>query len=160
MTRSLEISTEVWERLRGLTGRDDAGGEVCGLLVGPKTDGGCAVATSVVMLNNISEKKSRFAVDPDEYIKARDGVLREGMVACAFFHSHPSGSAEPSFRDLATPAILDLPSLIVANGGEGLELLCCREHRQPGSREAIMLKYRVDDDVPVDNGKIIIFADD
>lgn len=76
--------------------------EGCGLLIGRSLAGGRVEVDEIVASSNVAEDAKRaFEVDPAlifQYHKRLRGTARQVV---GVFHSHPSGPAEPSPRDLA-----------------------------------------------------------
>lgn len=71
--------------------------EVCGLLFGAldRIDAALAVA------NVAANPADSFEIDPSALLAAHKAARAGGPVVIGHYHSHPSGSAIPSGRDLA-----------------------------------------------------------
>ena len=98
--------------------------EVCGLLGGMREDALRMVATTAYPLTNLSLHKNSFAIDVEELCRARNDIEQIGLMPVALYHSHPDGSTSPSYRDRQLPWITNLPSLIVANTTNGIDMEC------------------------------------
>ena len=74
--------------------------EICGLLFG--------TADTVIMhrsaRNVAAEPRSTFEIDPAALLAAHRGARSGGPAIVGCYHSHPSGSPEPSARDAADAA--------------------------------------------------------
>ena len=104
-------------------------GEVCGLLGGYLRDIDVAVATAVHPLPNLSLRRTSFAIDVDEFCRARDEISTSGQLPLALYHSHPNGLITPSFRDRELPRLTDLLSLILAWNSSELVYRCFGDTR-------------------------------
>lgn len=90
--------------------------EVCGLLVGTGRH-----ITSVRTAANVAPDPSRtFEVDPRVLLQAYREARRDGQCVLGHYHSHPSGSSEPSVRD--AEAALEAGALWLIIGGETAQL--------------------------------------
>jgi desampylase len=74
--------------------------EVCGLLLGAPD----RISTAVPALNVADDPARRFEIDPAVLIAAHRGARAGGPAVIGSWHSHPSGSAEPSACDAALAA--------------------------------------------------------
>ena len=72
--------------------------EVCGALFG-KLNSKEARVKKIVILKNILRSKTRFKIDPGEFLEAFFKAEAEGLQHLGFFHSHLS-SRHPSPTDL------------------------------------------------------------
>lgn len=71
--------------------------EVCGLLLGQVLR-----VEHVVSCRNVAdEPTSAFEIDPQALIAAHKAARAGGPAVIGHYHSHPTGSAEPSTRDAA-----------------------------------------------------------
>jgi proteasome lid subunit RPN8/RPN11 len=96
MGMRLEISREMLDDIRG-EAEASPDVEVCGLLLGE----GMRVER-VVSCRNVSGESARsFELDPQALIAAHRAARAGGPAVIGHYHSHPSGSAEPSERDAA-----------------------------------------------------------
>lgn len=86
--------------------------EVCGLLLG--ADG---VITDILSAPNVAEYPARrFEIGPAVLLRAHRDARAGGPRILGNYHSHPSGSAEPSAADAAEALTDDLLWLIVGGG--------------------------------------------
>ena len=107
---SLQISTVLHRRLLALAG-DDPAREVCGLLLG-----GADVVEVIVEAANVAADPARaFEIDPRVQIDAVKAARGGGPRVIGCYHSHPSGVARPSQRDLEV-AEMGSTWLIIAGG--------------------------------------------
>lgn len=95
--------------------RRDRPDECCGLLVGHRHE----IAVAVALPNVARERRTRFEVDPRGHIALRR-VLRActprlQLMGC--YHSHPSGEAVLSPRDVASAHYADWIHVVVGLGG-------------------------------------------
>ena len=87
--------------------------EACGLLLGQNGLIERAVATA----NVAADPLRRFEIDPAALIAAHQAERRGGAQLVGFWHSHPSGSCEPSATDRAGAA-RDGRVWAIVGGGE------------------------------------------
>jgi desampylase len=71
--------------------------EVCGLLFGSPTE----IRRVAPACNVAPDPRTAFEIDPSALIAAFRNERSGGERLIGHYHSHPSGSAEPSARDLA-----------------------------------------------------------
>jgi len=95
MERSLTVSREQWEQMRGYV-EAQAPLEACGML-----GGRAEIVELVLMVKNAAESPVRFRMEPREQLKAFEQVEAAGLEILAIFHSHPRGPVSPSPTDLA-----------------------------------------------------------
>lgn len=122
--RKIELTAHVVTRMRQLYDSAPGHTEICGVLGGSISDQETASASEIIPLTNISSAGRSFAVDVDEFIQARNGILENGLVPLLFYHSHPRGSVEPSGRDLKLPSLISLPCLIFTSKQNSLLYKC------------------------------------
>jgi len=74
--------------------------ECCGALLG-KVSGEHAHVDRVELLPNDrrEERRRRFRISPEEYLRAERGAEKEGLALIGFYHSHPDHPAVPSAYD-------------------------------------------------------------
>jgi desampylase len=89
---------------------EDPRAEVCGLLLGQEGH----VATALRTINVADDPTRQFEIDPGALIAAHRAARSGGAQLLGSYHSHPSGSAEPSSIDLAYAAADGRLWLIVA----------------------------------------------
>jgi len=101
--------------------------EVCGLV------GGCAgVPLRCYPVANVSaDAERRFDMDPAGQIRAMREMRERGEDLVAIYHSHPSGSCQPSPIDIAQAAYPEALYLIISLGTRGV--LEMRGFRMDGS---------------------------
>ncbi|WP_082467612.1 Mov34/MPN/PAD-1 family protein [Sphingomonas sp. Leaf9] len=86
--------------------------EICGILRG--TDGHIAVAEPA---GNVAADPARyFEIDPAVLFGALRDARRGGAAVLGWYHSHPSGSADPSLTDAAQAAADGMLWLIMGGG--------------------------------------------
>lgn len=75
--------------------------EVCGLLVGRKTDAGTHVVRAVQARNlETSRRRDRYQLAPDDWLREENRAIEEGLEIVGIWHSHPDHPARPSVTDL------------------------------------------------------------
>ncbi|WP_422343687.1 Mov34/MPN/PAD-1 family protein [Parasphingorhabdus sp.] len=95
----LVLSSAILEELQELA-RQAAPEEACGLLFG---DNG--TVSSFKATENVAENRLRhFEVDPRDLIAAECAMRDNGPGIIGYYHSHPSGTVEPSKTDAAMAA--------------------------------------------------------
>src|SRR5205085_6978534 len=114
MTRVLTISTALRAQLER-EARAAAPRECCSLIEGVH-DGDVLIATALHPTRNLASEADRFEVDPAEHISLlrRLRGTQHKLIGC--YHSHPSGTAEPSERDRAGDCEDGFVWLIAATG--------------------------------------------
>jgi proteasome lid subunit RPN8/RPN11 len=98
--------------------RREAPRECCGLLVGS----GRRVVLALPMTNVDRRPRTGFRIDPAEHIAVRR-VLRgaaPSLEIVGVYHSHPSGRATPSARDVAESHYPDWLFVIVSGSGRAV----------------------------------------
>lgn len=91
----LQVTTKLLARAVALA-RADPEREVCGLLL--EREG----AVDLLPARNVAaDPRSRFEIDPATLLAAHRDQRRGGPAIVGCYHSHPSGSPEPSARDAA-----------------------------------------------------------
>lgn len=85
--------------------------EVCGILLGAPLISGRLAAENVA-----ANPADSFEIDPATLFAAIRAERAGGAVVAGYYHSHPSGSPEPSARDRAMAA-LDGRLWIIVGGG-------------------------------------------
>jgi len=98
--------------------------EICGLLAGALERDRVGRVTARIAVRNQSSRAHSFLVGLTQLCEARERLERSGLTLLAFYHSHPGGNPEPSYRDLEIPEVLQLPSLIVAPGARTVLNAC------------------------------------
>ena len=75
--------------------------EVCGLLVGRRTEDGFQVER-VVQARNLEQnrKRDRYELAPDDWLATENRARQEGLEVVGVWHSHPDHPARPSKTDL------------------------------------------------------------
>ena len=101
--------------------------ECVGFLAGPRPGDAAEIYP---LINVAPDPTTAFRADPPGVIHALAAVSRAGGMVVAVYHSHPSGAARPSRRDLELAA-WDVPALIVdALSGEMRAFLLLDEGRE------------------------------
>lgn len=78
--------------------------EACGFLLGHADLEGLrkeVAAARPAENQRADERTRRFLIPPQDLLAAEEEADRAGLAVLGFYHSHPSGSAEPSSFDLA-----------------------------------------------------------
>lgn len=105
-----EISSELLARL--LRTANESAVEICGILRG--SDGRIIAAEPA---RNVAVDPARhFEIDPAALFVALRDARRGGMPVLGWYHSHPSGSADPSATDAAQAAADGMIWLILGGG--------------------------------------------
>lgn len=91
--------------------------EACGLLGG--LDG---EARLLVTIENELHSPVRFRMRPEAQLRAFRQLEAEGLDLLAIFHSHPTGPAVPSARDIAEGFYPEALTLIWSPGANGWSL--------------------------------------
>ena len=88
--------------------------EVCGFLLGNRT-GAEAKVVQYLPARNVfpGDRRSRFAIDPLDWMNAEDQAQEAGLEVLGIFHTHPDHPAIPSATDRAS-ALPGLSYLIVS----------------------------------------------
>ena len=89
--------------------RKGAPAEVCGVLGGSRgqsseSDGDAQPdrVTDVYRTENVAESpRTRYRIDPERQLAVLERIDAEGLDVVGFYHSHPTGPAEPSETDTA-----------------------------------------------------------
>jgi proteasome lid subunit RPN8/RPN11 len=89
--------------------------ECCGFLIGRPG----RVDFALRLTNQHRSPRTAFRVDPAEHIRVRRllRLMRPAMEIVGVYHSHPSGPARPSARDVAEASYADWVHLIAGHGG-------------------------------------------
>jgi desampylase len=102
--------------------------ECCGLLLGEND-----VVERLELTNNVADNpETNFEIDPSALILAEKGARQGGIKILGYFHSHPSGNAQPSKTDERMAAADGRRWLIIAGG----KILCWRSNRE-APRESV-----------------------
>lgn len=109
-----EFSSELLERL--LRDANESPTEICGILRGT----GGRVTGAVPARNVATDPARHFEIDPAALFGALREARRGGAAILGWYHSHPSGSADPSPTDAAQAAADGMLWLIV--GGNSARL--------------------------------------
>jgi proteasome lid subunit RPN8/RPN11 len=88
--------------------RSEAPLECCGVLGGARR-----IASSIFRFRNVAASETRFEADPQDVIRAVQGLRARGEEFVAIYHSHPRWRAIPSKTDLERNGYGDLPQIIV-----------------------------------------------
>jgi desampylase len=87
--------------------------EVCGLLFGSPD----RIEAATPARNVAADPARRFEIDPAALLAAHRAMRAGGPRLVGHYHSHPTGSAEPSPRD-AADAVPDGALWLIIGGGE------------------------------------------
>lgn len=92
--------------------------EVCGIL-GGAFDDDHSVVRSVHEARNVAEPpETRYAIAPEEQLELMERIDDSGEDVVGFYHSHPSGPAEPSATDAARATWANRSYVIATVAGE------------------------------------------
>jgi proteasome lid subunit RPN8/RPN11 len=115
MRSSARISTAVLDAIRAEA--DEVGTrEVCGLLFGTAE----AITAHEPARNVAIDPRCAFEIDPAALLAAHRAQRNGGPALIGCYHSHPSGSSDPSPRDAADAAPNGWLWLIIGRGGARL----------------------------------------
>jgi desampylase len=73
--------------------------ECCGLLLGRQLDAGLRIEQVVPAANIAPDPRHQFEIDPAALIAAHKAARSGGPGLLGWYHSHPTGLAEPSLAD-------------------------------------------------------------
>jgi len=94
--RAIHVPPAVLAELRRAAA-DCAPAECCGILLGDAD----AISAAVPARNVHPTPATHFEIDPQALVEAYRGARAGGPQVAGYYHSHPSGSAEPSATDQA-----------------------------------------------------------
>lgn len=123
-TRCLSLATSVTESLEQQVAHAGTDREICGLLGGARRADGTVLATAARPLRNRAVRRREFEISIADLRLGQQALLEAGLQPLALYHSHPSGSVRPSFRDLLLPEVLELPLLILGRQGQRMHAAC------------------------------------
>ena len=93
-TNTIRVHSSHMEKMRAHVD-STAPEEACGIL------GGCAGQSyKVIPVENVCHSPVRFRMEPQAQLNAFQYLEREGLELIGNYHSHPSGSGEPSLTDI------------------------------------------------------------
>jgi proteasome lid subunit RPN8/RPN11 len=93
-----------------------SGVEICGLLFGDDV----LIDAFAPAANVAPDPRRHFEIDPATLIAAHRAARSGGPGVAGYYHSHPSGVAEPSATDIASAVADGALWLILAAGGARL----------------------------------------
>jgi desampylase len=94
--------------------------ECCGLLLGEPPSGRADLVACAEPTRNVStDPACRFEIDPQALIDAHRAERAGGRALLGYYHSHPTGQAEPSATDRAQASEDGRIWAIVAGGAVG-----------------------------------------
>jgi len=99
-------------------GRANLPREVCGLLIGLRSDDGITVAR-IAPSANLAAGNDAFEIDPSLLLRLQRELRGTGEALVGLYHSHPFGEARPSPRDLAGANYPGFAWLITAFDADG-----------------------------------------
>ncbi|QAU11555.1 M67 family peptidase [Halorubrum sp. BOL3-1] len=93
--------------------------EICGVLAGSfGDDGEPSVVERAYEAENVAETPQiRYLIDPEEQFELIERAEDDGLDVVGFYHSHPTGPANPSETDAARAAWPDRSYVICALDG-------------------------------------------
>jgi len=95
----IALPASVLEQIRE-HGRQAYPEECCGALLGLVEAEGARVARAERLENaRKQERRRRYSVTPQEYLRAERAAAAEGLTLLGFYHSHPDHPAAPSGYD-------------------------------------------------------------
>ncbi|MXO58143.1 peptidase [Altererythrobacter salegens] len=107
----MEVTRGAFERLLA-EAKAAAPNEACGLLLGHRGH-----IEAVVLAQNVHpDPATHFEIDPQALIDAHRAARSGGPEVIGYYHSHPTGGAEPSPADIAGAENDGKVWAIVANG--------------------------------------------
>lgn len=90
--------------------------ECCGVLLGARLEESWRVERALPARNVAAEPERHFEIDPSVLIAAHRAARAGGAQIVGYYHSHPTGHAEPSATDRAMAAHDERIWAIVAGG--------------------------------------------
>ena len=108
----IRVSRPVLERLRTEAARV-APEECCGILLGC----GGLIEDARPAANVAADPRRRFEIDPQSLVDAHRAARDGGLHVLGYYHSHPTGPAEPSAADRERAAGDGRVWAIVGQGG-------------------------------------------
>lgn len=96
---TLGIGPQMLGRIRA-HGERDYPEECCGVLLGTPTASAGHVVDVLELPNaRADERRRRFIIRPDDYLRAESAARARGLRLIGFYHSHPDHPARPSEFD-------------------------------------------------------------
>ena len=124
MNRMLKIPRRVLDEVRSSVALSYPD-EGCGLLVGRRA-GDISYVEYMAATKNVYEgpRRTRYSIDPIEYLRIEEKALSEGREVVGIFHSHPDAPASPSQYDVehAVPGLSYV--ILSVRLGEPREIKC------------------------------------
>jgi proteasome lid subunit RPN8/RPN11 len=99
--------------------------ECCGLLLGGDDGDGTRTVQGIAPVRNAGEageRGRRFAIGPDDFLRAELEAREKGMDVIGVYHSHPDRPALPSDRDLEYALPHYSYIIVAARNGRAAEL--------------------------------------
>lgn len=112
---AVDISRSLLDRILA-DADDDPGREVCGILFGA----GGVISDALATENVAADPARYFEIDPGPLLAAHRGARSGGPAIIGHYHSHPSGSTDPSAADAAQARPDASLWLILSNGRAAL----------------------------------------
>ncbi|MDA8387982.1 MAG: M67 family metallopeptidase [Nitrospiraceae bacterium] len=108
--RGIEMPAGIYEQMIGhaLSGRPM---EVCGILAGKGS-----LAECIYQGRNVDASAVSYELDPRQQLEIERQIKRDGRKMLSIYHSHPSGPAYPSPKDVSL-AFWDVVYLIIGLAG-------------------------------------------
>lgn len=91
---AIEVTSDVIEVIEA-EARDAYPRECCGILLGK----GVSITHMQPTSNIHSEPETHFEIEPQALINAHRAAREGGLQVLGYYHSHPTGKAEPSATD-------------------------------------------------------------
>jgi desampylase len=92
--------------------------ECCGVLLGVEEGGTFRISKTVPVVNRAIDRQRTFSIAATDVGQYSRQARKEGCELLGFYHSHPSGPAYPSQRDIAeATAFAGMLHLIIGLGG-------------------------------------------
>ena len=108
----IRVSRPVFERLLAEAARA-APEECCGILLGREV----MIDEARPAANDAVQPRRRFVIDPQALVDAHRAARNGGLQVLGYYHSHPTGPAEPSATDRTQAAHDGAVWAIVGEGG-------------------------------------------
>lgn len=109
----LSISRDLYDQIIDHA-QEGTPAEICGIL-GGQFGGGTSTVQSVHRARNVAaQPETRYAIDPKQQLELMERIEDLGEDVVGFYHSHPSGPAQPSPTDV-TRATWDNRSYVIVN---------------------------------------------
>lgn len=137
----IELTRDIYDALIEHA-REGAPDETCGILGGDYGDERTEVEVAYRASNAAESPRTEYDIDPQELLDLVETVENTGLDVAGFYHSHPSGPANPSTTDADRAAWPGLSYLIVALDGSMPYVGSWRWDAEAGTFEQEVLTLR------------------